>query len=232
MLLRIWMIVWKEFVQIFRDPRTLAIVVVLPVLLLVIYGYAINLDVDQIWLCVYDQDRSRPSRELIEGFTSGGYFRLVHYAEGYDEATHTLDDGVAKVALIIPPTYAQDLAAGREAQVQLVVDGSDSTTASTAIGYVNAIMEQQSTRVTVEALARQGLNLRAVAPLDARVRSWYNPELRSANYIVPGLIAIILMLLSALLTSMTIVREKERGTLEQLIVSPLLPGELMLGKVI
>lgn len=232
MLLRTWMITWKEFVQIFRDPRTLGIVVLLPVLMLILYGYAINLDVDHIWLAVYDQDRSQASRDLIGRFTHGRYFTLVKYASSTREATDALDRGTARAALVIPTTYAEDLASGRVARVQVIVDGADSTTASTAIGYVSALLQQQSMQVAVDALSREGLAVQAAAPVDARFRYWFNPELRSTNFIVPGLIAVILMMLAALLTSMTVVRERERGTIEQLIVSPLMPGELMLGKLL
>ncbi len=226
------MITWKEFVQIFRDARTLAVVVAVPVMLLVLYGYAINLDVHNIWLAVYDQDRSQASRTLVGDFTNGRYFTLVEGADSYPEVVRALDRGRARVALVIPPTYAKDLAAGRTARVQVVVDGADSTTASTAIGYVNAILQQQSVQVAAEALSRRGLTVSSAVPVDARFRYWYNPELRSTNFIVPGLVATILMMLAALLTSMTVVRERERGTIEQLLVSPVTSGELILGKLI
>jgi len=233
MVLRTWMIIWKEFIQIFRDARTLAVVVVLPVLMLVLYGYAINLDVRHIRLGIYDQDRSRESRDLIGTFSHSQYFSIVAYLGSYDELTGALDRGLVKVALVIPTRFAEDLALGRVAQIQLIIDGSDSTTASTAIGYANAIVQQQSARISAAALQHVGLNVRdAVIPVDARLRVWYNPELKSTNFIVPGLIAVILMMLSALLTSMTVVRERERGTIETLIVSPVMPYELMLGKLV
>jgi ABC-2 type transport system permease protein len=227
------MIIWKEFIQIFRDARTLAVVVILPVLMLVLYGYAINLDVRHIRLGIYDQDRSRQSRDLIGTFSHSQYFNIVAYLGSYDELTGALDRGLVKVALVIPTRFAEDLALGRVAQIQLIIDGSDSTTASTAIGYANAIVQQQSARISMAALQRAGLNVEdAAIPVDARLRVWYNPELKSTNFIVPGLIAVILMMLSALLTSMTVVRERERGTIETLIVSPVMPYELMLGKLV
>jgi len=232
MLLRTWMIIWKEFVQISRDARTLAIVVLLPVMLLVIYGYAINLDVNHLRLAVYDQDNSYQSRDLIGAFSHGEYFDIVASVRSNRAVTEALDDGLAKAALVIPPTYARDLASNRVAEVQLLVDGSDSTTSSTAIGYANAIVQQQSAKITVAALQRRGITPPAAAPIDARFRYWYNPELRSTNFIVPGLVAVILMMLSALLTSMTVVRERERGTIEQLVVSPVMPSELMIGKLL
>jgi ABC-2 type transport system permease protein len=227
------MITWKEFIQIVRDWRTLAVVVVLPLVMLVLYGYAINLDVKHVRLAVYDQDRSQASRDLIGAFSHGEYFDITAYLDGYDQVTDALDRGRAKAALVIPAAFSEDLASGREAQVQLIIDGSDSTTASTAIGYAGAMVEQQSKKIAVAALQRFGLQVSGdVIPVEARLRAWYNPELKSTNFIVPGLISVILMLLSALLTSMTVVRERERGTIEALVVSPVMPYELMLGKLL
>jgi ABC-2 type transport system permease protein len=233
MFLRTRMIMWKEFIQISRDPRLLAVVVVIPIIMLLLYGYAINLDVRNLRLAVYDQDRSPASRELIGVFTESKYFRITEYLQSHHQVTGELDGNRAQLVLIIPPTYSHDLADGRTAQVQVLVNGSDSTTASTGIGYIGAILQQQSARVSLEALAREGVNVtRVVQPVDNRIRYWYNPELRSTNFLVPGLVAMILMMLAALLTSVTVVRERERGTIEQLIVSPVQPLELMLGKLI
>lgn len=227
------MIMWKEFVQISRDPRLLAVVVVIPLVMLLLYGYAINFDVRNLRLAVFDQNRSRASRELIDAFAESEYFRIVEYLRDHRQVTGVLDGNTAQLVLIIPPTYSRDLADGRTAQVQVLVNGSDSTTASTGIGYISAILQQQSAEVSLQALARQGVHVtRVVQPVDNRVRYWYNAELRSTNYLVPGLVAMILMMLAALLTSVTVVRERERGTIEQLIVSPVRPLELMLGKLI
>ncbi|MFB3881257.1 MAG: ABC transporter permease [Armatimonadota bacterium] len=232
MILRTWMVAWKESIQILRDARSLVVVIVLPVLMLVIYGYAINLDVRHVRLAVYDQDRTRASRDLIGAFTRSERFDAVAELDCYEAVTQTLDDGVARVALVIPVRFSADLSRGRSVPVQVIVDGSDSTTASTAIGYAAAILQQQSVLISLEAVRRTGLATGdSVLPLDARMRFWYNPELKSANFMVPGLIAVILMMLSALLTSMTVVRERERGTIESLIVSPVMPHEVMLGKL-
>lgn len=233
MFLRMRMIMWKEFVQISRDPRLLGVVVVIPIIMLLLYGYAINFDVKNLRLAVYDQDASRASRELINVFTDSDYFRIVGYLQNNNQVTEALDGNVAQLVLIIPPTYSRDLADGMTAQVQVLINGSDSTTASTGIGYIAAILQQQSSRISLEALSRQGVNVsRVVLPVDNRIRYWYNTELRSTNFLVPGMIAMILMMLAALLTSVTVVRERERGTIEQLIVSPVQPLELMLGKLI
>ena len=232
MILRTWMIAWKESIQILRDARSLVVVIVLPVLMLIIYGYAINLDVRHVRLAVYDQDRTRASRDLIGAFTRSGRFDVTAYIESTRQIAKALDEGDARIALVIPIHFAADLSRGRAVPVQLIVDGSDSTTASTAIGYAAAIIQQQSVLISLEAVRRTGLATGdSVLPLDARMRFWYNPELKSANFMVPGLIAVILMMLSALLTSMTVVRERERGTIESLIVSPVMPHELMLGKL-
>jgi len=232
MALRTWMIIWKEFVHIVRDWRTLAVVIILPVLMLVLYGYAINFDVKHLRMAVYDQDRSRASRDLIGGFSRGEYFDIVGSLDSHSEVTEALDSGRARAVLVIPVGFARDLASGRVAQIQLLVDGSDSTTASTAIGYAQAAIAQQSAEVTVAALQRAGLSAGSALPVEARIRFWYNPELKSNNFIVPGLIAVILMMLSGLLTSMTVVRERERGSIEQIMVSPVMPHELMIGKLL
>lgn len=233
MLLRTWMIAWKEFVQVLRDRRTLTVVVVMPVLMLVLYGYAINLDVKHVQLGIDDHDRTRAARELVGAFSHGERFQVSAYFGREQEVTEALDQGRVKAVLVIPRGYSADLAAGRKSVVQLLVDGSDSTTASTALGYAEAILQQHSASISLAALRRAGLSRREAAlPIATQTRFWYNPELKSTNFLVPGLIAVILMMLSALLTSMTVVRERERGTIESLIVSPVRPRELMLGKLL
>jgi ABC-2 type transport system permease protein len=233
MLLRTWMIIWKEFIHIFRDWRALAVVIILPVLMLVLYGYAINLDVKHLKLVVYDQDHSQESRDLAGAFSRGEYFDIVAHLDDYDEVTAALDRGWAKAAIVVPIRFAADLASGRTPRVLLIIDGSDSATATTAVGYAKAILQQHSSRLALQALRRRGLRPdESFPPVDLRLRVWYNPELKSTNFIVPGLIAVILTMLAALLTSMTVVRERERGTIEALIVSPVMPYELMLGKLI
>lgn len=233
MLLRTWAITRKEFIQIFRDVRTLAVVIVLPVLMLMLYGYAINLDVKHLRTAVVDEDKSAAARELVRAFENNEYFEVVRYLEAPAQVDGTIERGEARLALVIPRGYARDLASGRRAQVQVLVDGSNPTTASVALSYVSGVMQSYSTQVTLAAAARAGVGRSEfLRPVDYQPRVWYNPELNSTNYIVPGLIAVILMMLSALLTSMTVVRERERGTIEQLVVSPVMPRELMIGKLI
>jgi ABC-2 type transport system permease protein len=233
MWLRTGIIAWKEFVQIVRDWRTLVVVIVLPVLMLILYGYAINFDLRHVALGVQDGDRSPASRRLVDAFDRGENFDVVATLASPAAATRALDAGAVRAVLVIPRDYAAELAGGRTAIVQLLVDGADSTTATTAIGYAGAIVREHSGAVTLAALRRRGLLVRdGFPPLEMRARFWYNPEQKSVNYIVPGLIAVILMMLATLLTALTVVRERERGTIEQLIVSPLKAHELILGKLV
>jgi len=182
---------------------------------------------------VYDQCKTQQSRDLIGAFSHGEFFDTILYPQSDADVDHALDAGLVKVVLVIPATYSANLADGRVTPVQLLVDASDSSSASTSIGYIGGIIQQQSMKISLEALQRSGRNIgNAVAPVDNRIRFWYNPELRSVNGTIPGLIATILMMLSALLTSVTVVRERERGTIEALVVSPIKPIELMIGKLL
>jgi len=223
----------KEFIQIFRDVRTLGVVVILPVLMLVLYGYAINMDVKHLRTAILDQDKTPAARDLVHAFQNNEYFDIVRYLNSPAGIDRVIERGEARLAVMIPRGYSRDLASGRRVQVQAIIDGSDSTTASIAISYVSAILQGYSTQITLSAAAKAGMaRTDILQPVDYRPRIWYNPELKSTNFIVPGLIAVILMMLSALLTSMTVVRERERGTIEQLVVSPVMPYELMIGKII
>jgi len=231
-LLRTWAIARKEFIEILRDPRTLIVVIVLPLVLLVLFGYAINMDIKHLRMAVLDQDKSSAARDLVRAFENNEYFSVVRYLNSPAQIDRVIERGEAKLALTIPRGYARDLAGGGGADVQVIVDGSDSTTASIAISYVSAVLLGYSTQVTLAAARKLGATQQELLqPLDYQPRVWYNPDLKSTNFIVPGLIAVILMLLSALLTSMTIARERERGTIEQLVVSPVMPHELMVGKI-
>lgn len=222
-LIRIKAIAKKEMLQIIRDPLSLAMGFMMPVLLLLIFGYAISLDVDDITTIVYDQDRSSMSRELVADLSASGYFKVVRYAEQEREVEQYLDAGKARVGLTIPVGFSRDLRGGRVTQLPIVVDGSDSNTATIALGYFAALTELYAQRISPV----------PVKPLiEARARVWYNPELKSRNFIVPGLIAVIMMVIAALLTSLCIAREWERGTMEQLIATPVKTSELILGKML
>ncbi len=222
-LLRIRAIAKKELIQIRRDRLSLAIAFLMPLMQLFIYGYAITFDVNNIRTVVYDRDRSSMSRELTAEFRESGYFTVVAYADGYNDIDKYLESNKAKVALIIPENFSKDVKTGRPTQVGVIIDGSDSNTATIADGYINA----------VAVLFSQRVGGAAISPvIDVRGRVWYNPELKSRNFIIPGLIVVIMAVIVALLTSLTIAREWERGTMEQLISTPVRPIELVIGKLI
>jgi len=222
-LLRIKAIAKKEIIQIRRDPLSLAMAFLMPVLLLFLFGYAITLDVNNLTTIVYDADRSSMSRELAAELTASGYFSIVRTAEGQREIDTYLDSGRARVAVSIPVDFSKTIASGGIAQLQVIVDGSDSNTATIALGYLSALMDIYGQRVTGG----------RISPLiEPQVRVWYNPELKSRNFIIPGLIAVIMMVIAALLTSLTFAREWERGTMEQLISTPVKPPEVVLGKLV
>ena len=221
--IRIRAVAKKEMLQIIRDPLSLAMGFVMPVLLLFIFGYAISLDVDDITTIVYDQDRSSMSREIVADLSASGYFQVVRHAEGEGEIEQYLDAGRARVGLTIPVDFSRDVRSGRVAQLPVVVDGSDSNTATIALGYIAALTEIYARRISAAP---------PHALIEVRPRVWYNPELKSRNFIVPGLIAVIMMVIAALLTSLCIAREWERGTMEQLIATPIKTSELILGKML
>ncbi len=230
---RIWAIMRKEFLEIWRDPRSLGFVLAMPVLMLLLYGYGISSDVKRVPLAVYDRDRQPPARELVRRFTSTEYFVEAVQVGSLRELRDAIDWGQAKVGLMIPEDFSQNLAAGRPAPVQFVVDGSDSNTASIAIGNIASI--SKSTELSPRDLRPQAFirpKPENPIPIELRTWVWYNPELKSSNFLVPGLTAVILMMLAAILTSLTVAREWERGTMEGLIASPLRPYELMVGKIL
>jgi ABC-2 type transport system permease protein len=197
----------------------------LPILLVILFGYAISWDVDDIPTAVLDRDQSQRSRDLLEAFWASGYFTLRRNAERYDEIDGLLNRGRVRVALVIPIGFAADLDAGRAAQLQALVDGSDANTATIALGYAGAIVQSYSTRVRFEGQP-------VTRPIRTETRVWYNEELLSKNMIVPGLVAVIMMIIAAMLTSLTIAREWERGTMEQLAATPVRRGEVVLGKLL
>jgi ABC-2 type transport system permease protein len=221
--LRVRAIAKKELIQIWRDPLSLAMAFLMPVMLLFIFGYAITLDVGNLKTVVFDLDKSSISRELVDSFRASGYFTIVGNIDEQKEIDSYLDSGRAFAALSIPKDFSKNIKAGKEASLQFIVDGSDSNTATIAFGYISAITEMYSQQI------KGG---RITPLLDPRVRVWYNPELKSRNFIIPGLIAVIMAVITALLTSLTIAREWERGTMEQLISTPVKVPELILGKLI
>jgi ABC-2 type transport system permease protein len=220
----------KEFLHILRDPPSLFAALAIPLLLLLLFGYALTLDVDRIPTYVYDQDQTPQSRAVIERFRGSRYFEILGTVENYRQIEKDIDRSRILLGLVIPRNFAHQLEVGKEADVQLLLDGSDSNTASIALGYAEALLQLYALELREAAQNRKGAPPMAV-PVEARIRVWYNEDLKSKNYIVPGLIAVILMIISALLTSLTIAREWESGTMEQLLSTPVRPAELLLGKL-
>jgi ABC-2 type transport system permease protein len=229
MLERIRQMVIKEFIQIFRDKRMMAIVFVIPVMQLLVFGYAVTTDVNNVSTAVYDLDRSFESRELLRRLEASGYFNIRYFAGSPGELQDLLDLGKVITAIQINRGFSSDIKRGRQAKVQMLVDGTDSNTATVAMDYANRIIMQYAGELSPAAIP---LLKGGMGGLDLRPRAWYNPDLRSRNYNVPGVMAIVIMLICLLLTSMAVVREREIGTMEQLMVTPLKPVELMLGKTI
>lgn len=221
----------KEFIHIVRDPRSLGMAIAIPMLLLVLFGYALTLDVDNVPLVIWDQSDSQASREFISGFGGSRYFSIRGYVHNYPELERAIDSGTAFMGLVIPTDFAMRLESGRTAPVQLIVDGSDSNTATIAIGYAEVITRTYSDSVAIREIGRSGAG-EITVPLDLRSRAWFNADMESKNYIIPGLIAVIMMVIAALLTSLTMAREWERGTMEQLISTPVKGRELILGKLL
>ena len=225
---RVWAISQKEFIQIVRDSRSLAMAIAIPVLLLILFGTALTLDVDNVRLVIWDQDKSKESRDFILNFANSRYFKIVGYCDNYTQLQEKIDKSEAMMAMTIPVDYSKLILANQSVPVQLIVDGSDSSTATIAVSYASAIASTYNARLTTQTLSRFGIN--PPAPLDMEPRVWFNADLKSRNFIIPGLIAVIMSIISALLTSLTIAKEWERGTMEQLISTPVKSTELILGK--
>ena len=227
--LRIACMMRKELRQLFRDDKTKRVIFVSPIIQLILFGYAVNTDVRNVTTALVDHDRTPQSRELVEALTSSGYFRVVTTSDRPTDIRRALDHGDAVVGLEIPAGYARDLTAGRSPAVQLLVDGTNSNTATVAQGYATRIVQQLGVRL---AGASSGTSTEVGGGIDLRARAWFNPSLESRVYNVPAVIGVIVLLMCLLLTAMAVVREREVGTLEQLLVSPLSAGELMLGKTL
>jgi len=228
---RVLVIAQKELLQLRRDRLTLAMMVVLPILQLLLFGYAINTDVRHIPSVVYDQDASAQSRDLVRTLQATGFYDFIGPVASYDDIGRALRSNRAHVALVIPAGYASKLARGQGAQAQLVVDGSDPQTVASATNTAASLVLARSNALLLQRLSRVSGGA-AFEPIELEPNTWYNPELRTAVYIVPGLVGVILTMTMVMLTSMAIARERERGTLEQLIVSPVRAVELVVGKIL
>lgn len=226
---KVWAIAKKELKQASRDPLTLTMLLGLPTMMLLLYGYALNFDVRHIRLAAQDRDKSPESRELLAAFTNSSYFDLVRDLPGGTDTARLTERGTARAILVVPGGFSRDLAAGATAEVQLLLDGSDSNTATLALSYASAIVAQRNAARLREAPGSLAL---VPAGIDYEPRVFYNPELRSTQFLVPGLIGMILMLTGVLSTALSVVREKERATMEQLRVTSLRPSELIVGKTL
>jgi ABC-2 type transport system permease protein len=223
-------IIVKEFRQILRDPTSLGMLLGVPSLLIVLVGYALNFDVKHVPLVVFDQDRTEESRTYLEKFKRTELFDYRYEAAEYREIESLFMNGQAKIAVVVPVSFGNDLLAGEAVHVQLLVDGSDANSALQAVNNASRITGEYSSRLIADVLGRRGKQ--NYVPLQLQPRVWYNPDLASNRFLIPGLIGFILVLTAVVSTSMTVVREKERGTMEQLMVSPLRPVQVVLGKTI
>ena len=220
----------KEVVQILRDSRSLIIVVIMPVILVLLFGYGVNLDLKGLPVYVYNQDGSQQSQDLLKRFQASAYFDVVRVVNDYPALARSLDDGHAKMGIVVPWDFSQSLQDGRPTQVQALVDGTDDNTANVLIGYAQAVVQAYSSDIQLDWLRHHGQPAQP-ASVSVDTRTWYNEDLESSAFIVPGVLALVMSVIGAFLTSLTIAREWERGTMEQLISTPVTPLEIMLGKL-
>ncbi|OGF48035.1 MAG: hypothetical protein A2452_04590 [Candidatus Firestonebacteria bacterium RIFOXYC2_FULL_39_67] len=230
---KIYAIMKKEILHIIRDPRSLFMAIGMPMIFIVLFGYAINMDIDNVKIVVCNHDKTAKSREYISGFTASGYFNIISYTDRENDLVLSLDKGEAKAGLIIPAGFSDKLIKNKETKIQVVVDGADTNSTNIAVGYVRGISFLYTAKLTVETLNKNGLaKIKQTPGIESNIKIFYNQEMKSRNFIIPGLIAVIMSVIMGILTSLTIVREKEKGTFEQLIVTPVKPHEVIIGKII
>ncbi len=220
---RIWTILRKETIHIRRDPRSLVIVFLMPIMMILLYGYAITFDIKEIRLGILDQDRTPASHELVHDLTSSNYFIVSGYLQARDEIAEAFLKRRMLAVLVIPPGFSADMGTKAVTEVQVLVDGSNANTATVALNYIKSFFVARSLQMNAEILR---------SPVNLQPRVWYNPDLKSAHFIVPGLVAVIMMMICALLTSVTVARERESGTMEQILVSPVRSIEIIIGKTL
>ena len=229
---RVWTIMRKEFIHILRDPRTLGLVIILPVMLLLFLGLAVANDIELIPMAVADQSKTDASRQLIDQYIASGYFKMAYQAESEAEIMQLMDRGVVHAGLVIPEDLGRKLSTGESSQILFFIDGTDPFQAQTAQLAAETVGQAVSQRILVRQLEKSPLHLDLQLPVDVRMRFLYNPDMRRMNFFLPGLVGLILQVQALLLTAFAIVREREQGTLEQLIVTPIKSWELMLGKLL
>ncbi len=229
---RLIALIRKEFIQIRRDPRTLMMLLLIPIMQLFLLGYAATNDVRNIPLAVFDQDHGVEARKLLEAYRAADYFRLAYEVDSEAGLRALIDNGRARAGLIIPPDYTTLIQGNGSAVVAFILDGSDPTVAATALSSAQLIGQSLSTKILVERAEQRGQSLSLTPPIDVRTQVWYNPDMISAYFMIPGVIGTILFALTSIATATAIVKERERGTIEQLIVTPIRPWELVVGKLL
>jgi ABC-2 type transport system permease protein len=229
-LARTWAIFRKELIHIRRDPRSLIQIILLPIMLMMLYGYALTFDIKHVPTAIYDQEQSRVTAEFIRRFEGSEYFKVSRFLSSYQEIDHLLTTRQVQLVLVLPFDFSRPLKKKGTTKVQALVDGTDANTANIILGYVQAVVSVYNQDVVTERLDRQGMSYVKI-PVSSEPRFWFNEDLESVNYIVPGLIAVIMTMVGALLTALTVVREVERGSMESLMSTPLKKTELLLGKM-
>lgn len=222
----------KEFLQFKRDPKMFALILIAPVIQLTFLGFAANLDVTLVRTLVFDRDRSVTSRDFIERFTSSGYFKIEDYVNSYDKITTEIDKGDALLAIVIPDDFERNIMNNRSTSVQALFNGSDGNTAGIVAGYCQNIISNYSQKIVIDLVNRSGKKISTVPVISPEIRVWYNPELKTRNFMVPGIVGLLLTLITLILTSLAVVKEKEIGTMEQLIVTPLKSYQIIIGKLV
>ena len=228
--MRTWAVFRKELIHVRRDPASLVQAILIPIILLLLNGFALNFDLQQVPMAVYDREQSQVSGNFIQEFKGTRYFRIHRFVRSYEEIARLINEREVKLALVLPHDFSRPLKSEKTSHIQVIIDGTNANTADLVMGYVQAITSAYSQRLTVERLSLKGLT-RLELPIKSDSRIWYNEELESRNFIVPGLIAIIMAMVGALLTALCIIREKERGSMEGLMGTPLKKSELILGKL-
>ncbi|MBK6506308.1 MAG: ABC transporter permease [Ignavibacteria bacterium] len=222
----------KEFLQFLRDPKMFAVVLVAPVIQLVFLGYAANRDLNDVKTCILDMDKSESSREFISGFEKSEYFSIIEYADNYTDIERRIDKGDALIAVVVPADFGKDLANGNSASVQVIFDGSDGNKASVAAGYVMSVASSYGGKVFVDRLERSGFKAPPAGSIVPVTRVWYNPNLTTREFMLPSIVGLVLIIITVNITSLAIVKEREIGTLEQLLVTPVRPYQLIIGKLL